>query len=255
MRKSSVDSATGIDATGIDATGFDNGCVIAFPREKTIGICGSASRASLPEASANPSAVSSLRLDRYRLGMAYQQADSGPDQDVDLRNFAAQNLIVQQMQVGDRQIGHRNVGHRQLGQLSARLPVSSSVVMDHAVAGSQMFPDRQPHSPPAHSSVTASPAGGSDTLRKAAAARLVAVAQGDPGQSGFGQGPMDQNDLCPPSEGAATSSTEDVSSYIAHMTQELAQMARASNLDLLAYFLEMAELEARMRNGSSLQSA
>jgi hypothetical protein len=39
------------------------------------------------------------------------------------------------------------------------------------------------------------------------------------------------------------------------MTQELAQMARASNLDLLAYFLEMAELEARMRNGSSLQSA
>ena len=59
-------------------------------------------------------------------------------------------------------------------------------------------------------------------------------------------------------EGAAIadpSRTADVSSYIAHMTQELAQMARASNLDLLAYFLEMAELEARMRNGSSLQSA
>lgn len=235
MRKSSVDFATGLDT----------GCVIAFPREKTIGIRGSTSRASMPEASANPSAVVPFRPDRNRLGMADKPAESGLNQDVDLQNFAAQNLIVQQMQVG----------HRQLGQLSARSPISSSVVMDHAVAGSQMFPDRQSHSPSAYSAVTASPEGGSDTLRKAAAARLVAVAQGDLGQSGFGQDPMDQNGFCPAGEGAAMSRTADVSSYIAHMTQELAQMARASDLDLLAYFLEMAELEARMRNGSSLQSA
>jgi hypothetical protein len=69
---------------------------------------------------------------------------------------------------------------------------------------------------------------------------------------------MGQSELCLSKEGAAfadQSRTADVSSYIAHMTQELAQMARASDLDLLAYFLEMAELEARMRNGSSLQSA
>jgi hypothetical protein len=39
------------------------------------------------------------------------------------------------------------------------------------------------------------------------------------------------------------------------MTQELAQMARGSNLDLLAYFLDMAELEARMRSSANLQSA
>jgi hypothetical protein len=130
--------------------------------------------------------------------------------------------------------------------------------MDHAVAGSQMVPDRQSRSSPAHSAATASPEGGSDTLRKAAAARLVAVAQSDPGQSGFGQGPMGHSERDSSKEGAAIadpSRTADVSSYIAHMTQELAQMARASNLDLLAYVLEMAELEARMRNGSSLQSA
>ena len=238
MRKSSVGSATGID----------NGCVIAFPREKTIAIRGSTSSTSLPEVPANPSAVSSLRLDRNRLGMAYKQADQGLEQDADLRNFAVQNLIVQQFQVGQSKSGQR----------SARLPLSSSAVMDHAVAGSQMVPDRQSRSSPAHSAATASPEGGSDKLRKAAAARLVAVAQSDPGQSGFGQGPMGHSERDSSKEGAAIadpSRTADVSSYIAHMTQELAQMARASNLDLLAYFLEMAELEARMRNGSSLQSA
>ena len=128
MRKSSVGSATGID----------NGCVIAFPREKTIAIRGSTSSTSLPEVSANPSAVSSLRLDRNRLGMAYKQADQGLEQDADLRNFAVQNLIVQQFQVGQSKSGQR----------SARLPLSSSAVMDHAVAGSQMVPDRQSRSSP-----------------------------------------------------------------------------------------------------------
>ena len=105
--------------------------------------------------------------------------------------------------------------------------------------------------------------GGSDALRKAAAVRLIAVAQGKLPQVKLSQGDVDQsrgdkNDFYPSGMGEATaalSPTADISSYIGHMTQELAQMARGANLDLLAYFLEMAELEARMRTSSSLHSA
>lgn len=45
------------------------------------------------------------------------------------------------------------------------------------------------------------------------------------------------------------------SQYIAQMAQELARMARGSRLDLLAYFLDMAELEARMHSSAGVQRA
>ncbi len=37
---------------------------------------------------------------------------------------------------------------------------------------------------------------------------------------------------------------EDIASYIAQLSGELALLARGAKLDLLAYFLEMARLEA-----------
>ena len=108
MRKPSVDSATSID----------NGCVIAFPREKTIGILGSNSGGSLPKSSANPSDAPSAHQGRNRLGKAYKQAYLRHRQDVDLQNFANQNLLVQQLQVP---------------QMSARSSMKASVRIDHAV--------------------------------------------------------------------------------------------------------------------------
>lgn len=272
MRNSSVDSATGID----------HGCVIAFPREKTIGTFGAGSGASLPKTPATGSAVIPLRQDRNKPDrtstgvtstgmtsscMTGKQADTLHDQDADLRNFEAQNLMVQHLRVAQ---GPMAFGHKTL--MSARSPMMSRAVMD-PVAGSQMSHHAtmsalaDAHSTPSGSLVTVSPSGGSDMLRKAAAARLVAVAQGGGHPSARRHNLSDKNSFHPSaadaltedaiSEGAlaASSRTAEVSSYIAHMTQELAQMARASNLDLLAYFLDMAELEARMRNGSGLQSA
>ena len=46
-----------------------------------------------------------------------------------------------------------------------------------------------------------------------------------------------------PAEPAAT---EDIARYIAQMTTEMAAIARSANLDLLAYFLEMAKIEANV---------
>lgn len=43
----------------------------------------------------------------------------------------------------------------------------------------------------------------------------------------------------------ATLPSEDAARYIAEMTGELAEMARTSRLDLLAYLLEMAQAEVR----------
>ncbi|WP_460451613.1 hypothetical protein [Alsobacter sp. SYSU BS001988] len=40
--------------------------------------------------------------------------------------------------------------------------------------------------------------------------------------------------------------TEDIARYIAQMTTEMALIARSANLDLLAYFLEMAKIEANV---------
>lgn len=42
---------------------------------------------------------------------------------------------------------------------------------------------------------------------------------------------------------------EDVASYIADMSGDLSAMARTAGLDLLAYFLDMAVMEARIRAG------
>lgn len=57
-----------------------------------------------------------------------------------------------------------------------------------------------------------------------------------------------------PQEPAAT---EDIARYIAQMTTEMAVIARAANLDLLAYFLEMAKIEANVtarRNAAAAPS-
>ncbi len=254
MRKPSVDSAASIN----------NGCVIAFPRERTIGNRGATSGASRTDREAHLSAASLLRTDRPKIdrpmiGKASQQAASGHGQEIDLEDFATQNLKVQNLKMA---------GH------SAGSPMMLPVAIDHAAAGSQMTPRSGTYSDPMRPSVAGSivnSIGGtgssSASLRKAAAARLVAVANGDidparmdktPLAPNGPQGEPGQHDFSRPQAagaGLAVSRTADISSYIAHMTQELAQMARGSNLDLLAYFLEMAELEARMRSSSSLQSA
>jgi hypothetical protein len=269
MSKSSVDSATGIDT----------GCVIAFPREKTIGIRGSTSGASLPESSANPSAASDLRPDRTSTVLVDNQADghlardpvaidpfaSKPcalahtRRDANRQNSANQNLMGPQRQVAYGQLAHTCAG----------LPMMPPATLDQTVAGSQMSLATQmssragTHPAPSRSLETASPAAGTDILRKAAAARLVAVARdgfnpGDANPARVDQSRSGKGIAYPPLDGPLSgiiSSSAEISSYIAHMTQELAQMARGSNLDLLAYFLDMAELEARMRSSANLQSA
>ena len=47
-----------------------------------------------------------------------------------------------------------------------------------------------------------------------------------------------------PPEPADEALAQESAQYIAQMSAELASIARASNLDLLAYFLEMARVEA-----------
>ena len=42
---------------------------------------------------------------------------------------------------------------------------------------------------------------------------------------------------------------EEVAAYISQMTGEMASMARSARLDLLAYFLEMARIEANGHSG------
>lgn len=44
-------------------------------------------------------------------------------------------------------------------------------------------------------------------------------------------------------------SPQDVAAYVAHMTGEMATMARGSGFDLLAYFLDMARIEAKIQAG------
>ncbi len=48
----------------------------------------------------------------------------------------------------------------------------------------------------------------------------------------------------PPARDELADPTQDVARYIADMTTELASMARAARLDLLAYFLSMANAES-----------
>ena len=267
MRKSSVDSATGIVT----------GCVIAFPREKKIDIRGSTSGASLSEYSANPSVASALQPDRSSMGWVDRQADTHlaldppvvdplvidplapkpcalehSGRDAPYQNAANQNLIGPQLQVA----------HGQRAHMSGGLPMMPSVTLEQKVAGSQMSMGAQMpsstanHPVPSQSLVTASPAAGSDTLRKAAAARLVTVARdgfnhGDANHAEGDQNRSGKGVVYPPLDGPSA----EISSYIAQMARELAVMARGSNLDLVAYFLDMAELEARMRTSANQQSA
>jgi hypothetical protein len=42
---------------------------------------------------------------------------------------------------------------------------------------------------------------------------------------------------------------EEVATYVSQMTGEMAAMARTARLDLLAYFLEMARIEANANSG------
>jgi hypothetical protein len=45
----------------------------------------------------------------------------------------------------------------------------------------------------------------------------------------------------------AQRSSADVARYVSHMTSELAAMSRAAQFDLLAYFLDMARIEANIQ--------
>ena len=47
---------------------------------------------------------------------------------------------------------------------------------------------------------------------------------------------------------------EEMSRYIAQMAGELAAMARATRLELLAYFLEMARIEATTRSRRAVET-
>ncbi|WP_342362291.1 hypothetical protein [Terrarubrum flagellatum] len=46
-------------------------------------------------------------------------------------------------------------------------------------------------------------------------------------------------------------SERDIAIYVAHMTAEMAAMARTAKFDLLAYFLDMARIEARIQADQS----
>lgn len=50
-----------------------------------------------------------------------------------------------------------------------------------------------------------------------------------------------------PENGAAPRTPEDIATYLAHMTAEMAAMSRAAGYDLLAYFLDMARIEAKIQ--------
>lgn len=46
----------------------------------------------------------------------------------------------------------------------------------------------------------------------------------------------------------ALAPTQDLAAYLAHMTAEMSAMARAAGYDLLAYFLDMARIEAKIQS-------
>ncbi len=46
-----------------------------------------------------------------------------------------------------------------------------------------------------------------------------------------------------------------VAAYVAHMAAEMAIMSRAAGHDLLAYFLDMARIEARIQAGQNDETA
>ena len=48
--------------------------------------------------------------------------------------------------------------------------------------------------------------------------------------------------------------SEEVAAYVSQMAGEMAAMARSSRLDLLAYFLEMARIEANAHSGKIQES-
>ncbi len=50
-------------------------------------------------------------------------------------------------------------------------------------------------------------------------------------------------------ERPAFRASHDVAAYVAHMSAEMASMSRAAGYELLAYFLEMARIEASIQAG------
>jgi hypothetical protein len=56
-------------------------------------------------------------------------------------------------------------------------------------------------------------------------------------------------DIDPKRNAASEVRSEDVAAYLAQMSDEMGRLARSAGLDLLAYFLDMARLEARARSG------
>ncbi len=56
-------------------------------------------------------------------------------------------------------------------------------------------------------------------------------------------------DIEPDRDAKPEANSEDVAAYLAQMSDEMSRLARSAGLDLLAYFLDMARLEARARSG------
>ncbi|MBN9063674.1 MAG: hypothetical protein J0H41_14660, partial [Rhizobiales bacterium] len=50
-----------------------------------------------------------------------------------------------------------------------------------------------------------------------------------------------------PAPHRADRSRREVATYLSHMTAEMGAMARAAGYDLLAYFLDMARIEAKIQ--------
>ena len=59
--------------------------------------------------------------------------------------------------------------------------------------------------------------------------------------------PIEAGESSPEQESSRGEPSQDVAAYLARMTGEMATMARAANYDLLAYFLEMARIEANVQ--------
>ncbi len=72
--------------------------------------------------------------------------------------------------------------------------------------------------------------------------KLAPAGQGPLGSASLGTPPASR--LPDPHEPADEALALESAQYIAQMSAELASIARASNLDLLAYFLDMARVEA-----------
>jgi|GEM_PF-1585474 hypothetical protein len=66
-------------------------------------------------------------------------------------------------------------------------------------------------------------------------------------------GPADMHSSSLGSAKMAPNEREDVAIYLAQITAELATLARGAQFDLLAYFLEMARIEAK-GHASTLRS-